>query len=92
VSALILSPRPFEKVAFRAPHLTLVSIFLPASGESSWSSPIEDDPEPPDLNVPNSASAAVVTAGVTVVTNALLGVKQRALRRLEALPTIERLG
>ena len=39
-------------MAFRAPHLTLDSIFLPVSGATSVPSPIEDDPEPPDLIVP----------------------------------------
>jgi hypothetical protein len=40
--------------------------FLPASGETSWPSPIEDDPEPPDLNVPNPASRVDCDGGTEV--------------------------
>jgi hypothetical protein len=59
-------------VAFRALYLTLDPLFFPASGESSWSSPIEGDPEPPDLNVPNSEIARSLTAAATTVTNAVV--------------------
>jgi len=52
-------------VAFRALHLTLDSVFLSAPGETSRPSPIEDDLEPPDLDVPNPGYVALgVSLGV----------------------------